>query len=438
MKTNLHRFASWGAVSVLALFLFDIAWVSTASATSQWARKNGMECNSCHTVFPRLNSIGEDYLRNGYQMASSHESEGQVSWLDKVDNLFGFRLNMTPVQVETNAFAEDSADVNDKSSRITLGSPIWLQMFVAGSIYKDISFFSELEHASGSFKFNWFYFNVTNIGGSQALNFQVGNISPLEFASYPNRLPQLPNLKGEVFLIKSSPDLAKPTTGSGGEESIDMSSARPGIQYFGYNNWVLAYAGVTPGTKATDVNQFLHYWGGLVFRLPENVLRGFEGSTATIHAYAGKDTKFTGFTASPDTAQVENAFTRISPQLNIRYRGRVDIQAAYVLAKDDNRSFVASGATEFKYNGIAIEAGYMPNPKWHLALHYDKYTSDNENTSGARVGKPILEFQRVVPAVTYVINQNIRTSVYYEKDLSDETGRPELIDKLYVNVRTMF
>jgi len=421
---------------IIAMVFASLIFVHDAGyGTSQWSRRTGFSCNACHTVFPRLNSFGEEFLRNGYQLAVAHEPTGEkpkpdmeydvggVS-LDKIDHLLGFRLNMTAIQLETNSYQKDSA--SEKTSRLTLGSPVWIQLFVAGPIYTDISFFSELEYAQSAFKFNWFYFNFTNLGATQALNFQVGNISPLEFASYPNRLPQLPNLKGEVFLIKASDGK--------GEESLDMSSARPGIQYYGRNDWGLIYAGGSPGTKATDINNSLNYWGGFVLQLPDDAIEGFGGSTATIHYYAGTDTKNTGIEAtSPQRDQIENKFIRISPQVNIRYKDMIDLQAAYVYGKDDNRGLVASPTGAFKYSGVAVECGYMPSEEWHVGLHYDKYSSQDKLPTG----KPVIEFQRVVPAVTYVINQNIRASVYYEKNLSD-IPTDQRVDKLYLNLRTMF
>jgi len=431
-------------LAVAVLFLATVVLSSSAQATSQWARKTGMSCNACHTVFPRLNTVGEQYLLKGYTLESPHknketgayEDEYAVSgvYLDKLENLFGFRLNMTPVQLETNSFQQDSGSA--KESRLTLGSPIWLQMFVAGNIYRDISFFSELEHSSGSFKFNWFYFNFTNIGGTPLANLQVGNISPLEFASYPNRLPQLPALKGEVFLLKSS--------GGSGENSVDMSSARAGLQYFANHDLGVVYLGASPGVSGTSKNQFLNYWGGVVVRMPDNLVKGFEGSTATIHYYAGTDTKNTGQEAAyPQKIQASNEFTRISPQVNIRYQDKVDIQAAYVIGEDKNYAFAASPASSFKYSGIAVEAGYMPSPEWHCGLHYDSYTSDDKYSAGTNAGKTLLNYQRIVPALTYVINENIRGTIYYEKNLSEDrkdaagTVIP-LVDKLSFNIRMMF
>ncbi|MBM2814592.1 MAG: hypothetical protein HW421_1354 [Ignavibacteria bacterium] len=426
LKNNL-----FGKIAIIGLIaFFFVASTNFTYATSQWSRKTGMACNYCHTVFPRLNLAGDQFLKNGYVLGKPDKKDysinaGGVS-LSDVSQLFGFRLNVTPFMYATNSFLQDSG--KDKSGLLTIGNPNWIQFFVAGSIYNNISFFTELEYASGGFKFNWFYFNFTNLLSTSYLNLQVGNISPLEFASYPNRLPQLPAIKGEVFLKKSS--------NGGGETSVDMSSARPGLQYFGYNDYGTLYLGASPVIikNSLALTQFQNFWGGLVLNVPESISKDLEGSTVTLHYYTGTDTKNTGVTV-PDKAQIENKFTRISPQLNIRYRNMFDLQAAYVMAEDENWDLAATKpADKFKYSGLAVEAGFMPNDEWHFALHYDKFNSDDKV---AATGKYIFEYQRVVPVITYIINQNIRMSLYYEKELSDKDAK-ELIDRISMNMRVMF
>lgn len=420
--------------SLLVLVLvINMVMPNKVGATSQWARKTGLSCNTCHTVFPRLTSFGEEYLKNGYQLMTTYKKDYKEAYpidaggvlLDEVSDIFGFRLNMTPIELDTKSFQKDAGE--EKTTKLTLGNAVWIQAFVAGSIYKDISFFSELEYSKGSFKFNWFYFNFTNLLNSPMLNFQVGNISPMEFASFPNRLPQLPALKGEVFLIKSS--------NGKGENSMDMSSARPGLQYFGKYDWATIYAGVSPGVSAASVNQYLNVWGGIVLKLPENIIQGFDGSSFTLHYYTGTDTKNTGTEATgAQIPQVENQFTRFSPQINIRYNDQFDIQAAYILGTDKNFNLVANPTSDFKYSGFALEAGYMPSEIWHLGLHYDNYSSDDKVVA---TGKPVLDYQRIVPSVTYIVNQNIRFTVYYEKNLTD-IDESLKVDKTYLNVRVMF
>lgn len=416
-------------------------WPVSAGATSQWARKTGYACSSCHSVFPRLNSLGEDYLRNGYQLQAAHKEgeeakeESAGPFVEKVNNLLGFRINLTPILAETNSLRITTTD--SLRTRWTFGKPEWLQMFVAGSIYKDVSFFSELEMAQSAFKFNWFYFNFTNVAKTRhAINFQVGNISPLEFASYPNRLPQLPAIKGEVMLLKAS-------AGSG-ETSVDMSSARPGLNYYGYNDWGLVYAGVSPGPTSTNgvqKNQFLQNWAGVVLKMPEDASGKLAGSTATLHYYNGIDTKGTG-----TVSQATNHFTRLSPQVNLRYDERLDIQAAYVMASESNRGLVAPIVTpisEFDYSGFAVEGGYMPRENWHLGLHLDSYESDDEVLKTGPAGgtpemRPVIEYSRIVPAVTYIVNENIRGTVYWEHPTTHLLNGEHRVDRIYLNMRTMF
>ncbi len=51
---------------IVAAVMFGMS--SSAMATSQWARKYGQSCVTCHTDFPRLNYYGERFMRNGYQL----------------------------------------------------------------------------------------------------------------------------------------------------------------------------------------------------------------------------------------------------------------------------------------------------------------------------------------------------------------------------------
>lgn len=339
--------------------------------------------------------------------------------LDEVNNLFGFRLSITPFSYETWAFKKDAA--SEKGSRITLGNVNWAQFFVAGPIYKDFSFFTELEMGSSAYKMAWFYFNWTNITGSKAVNLQFGRITPMEFTSYPNRLPQFPELKSEVMVKKSSNGL--------GEESVDVSSTRPGIQYHGtFADQLTVYAGTSPGVSATDVNQFLHFWAGAVYKLPESLVKGIGGSTATLHYYSGTDTKNTG-----GATQIENAFTRIVPQFNLRWNDKLDVQFAYVIASDNNWK-LTSKDTSFNYSGIGLVAGYFLNSNWLVGVHYDKVSSDDLNKDG----KDDLEYHRIVPNATYIINENIRTTAYFEMDLKEQPTGSKANNRFWVNIRIMY
>ena len=409
------------SVILIAFFLMP----TSANATSQWAKKFNLSCNTCHTVFPRLNSFGEEFLRNGYQLESTYKKnwEDQYSinaggvFLDDLQNLFGVRINFTPFQLETNSFQKDATSA--KSTKITISNPNWIQTFAAGSIYKDISFFTEMEYTSSAFHFSWFYFNFTNIGGSKALNFQVGNLSPMQFTSYPNRLRMFAAIKNESMGVTSS--------NGKGESSVNMSSARKGVQYYGRTDWLTVYAGVSPGYNAASIGQTLGFWGGATAKLPETTTRDFAGTSFTLHYYGGTDTKGTG-----SVKQIENKYSRISPQVTVRYKDVLDLQAAYVIGNEDNWYLATAPTGDFKFNGIGIAARYMINDSWSCGLQYDKYSSDNEVA-----GVKVLDYNRLTPALTYIANGNISVTAYYEANLRDIPSDTK-VNKFYINMRTMF
>ena len=41
-----------------------------------FARKYGLRCSACHTVWPELNSFGQQFRDNGYQLQNEREALG--------------------------------------------------------------------------------------------------------------------------------------------------------------------------------------------------------------------------------------------------------------------------------------------------------------------------------------------------------------------------
>jgi len=51
----------------LAAFCFGLAMTRSANAIPAFARKYGTSCQTCHTVYPKLNPFGEAFRHNGYR-----------------------------------------------------------------------------------------------------------------------------------------------------------------------------------------------------------------------------------------------------------------------------------------------------------------------------------------------------------------------------------
>jgi hypothetical protein len=419
-----------------------------AFATTQWSRKYELSCNVCHSIFPRLNAFGDQFLKNGYQDPTSDEPDGattgKISLNDdsqvdsKAGNFLGVRLNLTPFKLTTKDMrVELGTDRKDEyETRWTFGETNWFQVFYAGSINTNLSIFIEAEYAQSAFKFNWFYMGFHHLKGN-LVNFQLGNISPLEFASYPDRLPQLPAApKAKAFSIKTS---GGATGANVAEDPTDMRSARHGAQWYGWTGPFTLWAGISPGGNATAVNanNKWGYWVGGRYDLTDEI-PVMDGSNVTIWYMGGTDASNTSGAAAGDSIQHTNAFSRFSPQFNIRAKGW-DVQFAYATGSEDNYTLIHpdSTKTEYKFSSITLVAGYQLG-KWFPAIQIDQMSAEDY---------PAQESTILTPAITYLWKENVRYSLYADLDLREEvlpadasTDKPVYYPKnsIYANIRVMF
>ena len=155
-----------------------------------------------------------------------------------------------------------------------------------------------------------------------------------------------------------------------------------------------------------------------------------EGSSATIWFYNGTDATNTG--TGP---QITNAFTRISPQFNLRM-DNWDIQAAYVMASEDNWT-LTDPKGKLDYSGFTVVGSYLMG-KWYPTIMLDNITSDDN---------PGMEVMKFIPALSYLWKENVRFGLYGQFDLREEVEaadataeKPAYTPKndIQFNIRVMF
>lgn len=413
MKSNRNMLSKFFPQSFVFLFVANLFLLlpQDAEAVSQWARKYQVDCTMCHTSFPRLNYFGEKFLRNGFQMPDDEpdgdtEGKDKISndlFIDKVGNWFGARLSLTPMLYKTNDLTVDG----EKEGSFNIGNSNWLQLFVAGSIFKNVSIFIEQEFEVDGSKFSWFHLYFTNLADTY-VNFQVGKLSPVDFTPFPDRLRMWG--KSDVLNVKSS--------GGKGENSVTIRQSRPGIQYYGYKGSLVWFAGIDNGKNASDLDRQKNYWAGLRFELPGSVKSNFEGSSVGFHYYSGTDTK--NFT----TARIENDFRRYTFSANSRYMEKFDIQATYQIGEDDNYT-LADTPVATKFQGITISGGYWVYP-FYVVVQYDQITSDD---------LPGLEMKKLSPSIWFFTRENFKTGLAVRFDLSDAEAKKH---EYALQIRTMF
>jgi hypothetical protein len=393
---------------IAGLFLF---LPRDAEAVSQWARKYEVDCTTCHTAFPRLTHFGERFMRNGFQWPDD-EPDGDTNgknkisdnlFVDKVGNWFGARLSFTPLLYKTNDVTIDG----ETKDSFNLGNPNWLQFFVAGTIFKNVSIFIEQEFEVDGSKFSWFHLFFTNLADTY-VNFQVGKLSPVDFTPFPDRLRMWQ--KSEILDVKSS--------GGAGENSITIRQSRPGIQYYGYKGPVLWFAGIDNGKDASDLDRQKNYWGGLRLEMPNTAKSNFEGSTVGFHYYSGTDT------ADSATARVENDFRRYTFSANARYNDKFDLQATYQIGNDDNYTLEVV-PVEVDFQGFTVSAAYWTYPVYFI-LQYDQIDSDDI---------PGLEKKKLSPSIWLFMRQNFKAGIAARFDLSSAAVKKH---EVALQIRTMF
>lgn len=395
--------------------------MQSAGAVSQWTRKYKLPCQTCHTAFPRLNYYGERFQRNGYQLLgeqdgdSTKEKINNLTFIDKVENLLGFRISLTPVQLTTNALTINGS----RRLQYNFGTANWLQFFVAGSIFKNASIFIEVElpgenpstySPSGIIHPNWFTLGYHNIFKSSFLNIRVGRLSMLNWAAQSGRLRMIPNIGVAATSMRTS-------VATTGEDQIRWGEPVPAIEIYGYNQYFLYSVGVSNGAKFNDVNQYKNFFGMLRAELPTT---DFAGSAITASALYGHDT------AASATAQIKDAFYAIAGGVNLRWTTVLDFIFEYVWQKEKNYDLTAA-YTPNRQGGVTAQLGYLPAPKWFFALQYDNVSSQIWTLN---------EFHKLTQNITFMPRENFRINLTVREDLkAPATGKQ---NEFLLNVRSMF
>lgn len=405
---------------ILAGLFISILAVPESWAVSQWSRKYGVSCNTCHTAFPRLNYFADKFVQNGFQMPGTEDGDevakhiiGDGLNLNELTDIFGIRIAVSPLEVKGNSRTEGS----QKETLFDIGSPKWLQLFTAGTIFKNASIFIETEVGEDEIEFNWFELGYHNILGSSLLNVKAGKVSMMEFHALTGRLRGIPNIKHQLLSdVKSA--------NGKGDDSISVAQPVPAVEWYGWTGPFVAAAGVSNGGKLSDTNDDKNFFGTLKFFVAEE--GDFAGSAVSLWGLIGTDTKDQFNLLGAYAGEATDEFWRWSPAFNVRYLDHWDLQFAYLFGHDDDFNLDTVGEQDTDFQGIATILGYMPNTKWYLALQFDWVDSDDATS---------LQYTKLSPSVWYFPRDNMRIGLTGRFDLESESDKKH---EALVHVRSMF
>jgi hypothetical protein len=143
-----------------------------------FARKYGLPCSACHTVWPELNNFGQVFRDNGYQLKNDRDSPIDVSpayWPAAVRITPQWHMERTTHQV-VDAIPGDPTSPPTERTLTTQGFDLsGMDLLMLGTLYKDISFGvipSSDNH--GQFHLEAAYVRFSNLMKSSWANLKVG------------------------------------------------------------------------------------------------------------------------------------------------------------------------------------------------------------------------------------------------------------------------
>lgn len=369
------------AALILVLALLPLLVPEPASANPGFARKFGFSCVMCHAGFPKLNSFGESFAANGYQMPGGSIASGAVAtgdpklFLDKNVNL--------AARVDAYFRLRPEGDTHSD-----LETPAVLKIFLTGYLADNITFYSYFMANEGGevagIEDAFLYLN--NLAG-QDLDVQIGQFQVMDPVF--SREQRLTFQDIEIYLVRP------------GDSPFELTYQRGGLVSYGLGPLGAVFGIVNGNGIGTGDDS-----GNLDDSTPKDVFgrvsSGWGPVDVGLFGYKGIE---------PNTAgDRSNQVLRYGPDLRIR-RGMFDLRGEWLVGTDWNPGY-ASPAERVRHAGGFAELDVHFNPDWTGVLFYNYIGSGDA---------PYLERNLGTVNLTYYFLRNLKGFVEYTHDFHDDT-----------------
>mgnify|MGYP001598714045 FL=1 len=143
-----------------------------------FARKYGLRCSACHTVWPELNSFGQQFRDNGYQLKNERDSpiyqnNAYIPITLRATPQFHLERATKQLVDQTPGDGESGqVERNITSHGFDLSG---IDLWTAGTLWKNVSFVLLMSaDNTGAFGFEAMHVRFDNLGNSPWLNLKVG------------------------------------------------------------------------------------------------------------------------------------------------------------------------------------------------------------------------------------------------------------------------
>src|ERR1700681_624478 len=175
MKSLLCRTAPWakhflGAALVLVFLI--LSGSQNANALPAFARKYGLRCSACHEAWPMLNSFGQKFKDNGYQLMNDRDAP---IWQNPSYWPVTFRIIPQWHRDSSDKVAVDQAASGQRQITSTGFDISGIDFHTGGTLEKNLSFYVlPSSDSTGAFHFETVMGRLDNLFGSPWLNLKLG------------------------------------------------------------------------------------------------------------------------------------------------------------------------------------------------------------------------------------------------------------------------
>ena len=377
----------------IALFVgvmgLNFGMAPVASATPAFSRTTGAECLKCHSAsFPRLNWMGERFMRNGFALPGEGEldlgalpEEKQQVKEKKLKNLVIKDVgNILSVRGSFVAYDKKFQSVPEETTSV--GSPSKFYLFVSTQIFDNVPIWAEGEVSTdtGELEVHNYFIGRTNIASSTLFNVRMGGFTPTEWTSLSNQKRSLDSATTHQGSYRGRNGFTQVSTGLGG---------KTGVEYYGYTDMFLWAVGYGDGQNFDLANPVIddakNQW--VVGRFDF-----LKGSSVSLLYFNGGE-----FSAASGKDRIAYVLSG-----NYRLGSVLDLQAQYSM--DNSSDYRARDDT----TGYTVQADWTITDQWVGIVRYD--TTDNGLTVRST------ETQATV-AVAWLPYQNVKLTVSYAAEL---------------------
>lgn len=167
--------------SAVELLLLGLGLGQPVHALPAFARKYGLRCSACHESWPMLNSFGQKFKDNGYQLMNDRDAP---IWQNAA--YWPITMRMTPFwsRESTNKVAVDAAPTGEQRLTTTGFNLSGLDILTGGTLENNISFLLvPSSDETGAFHFESVNVRFDNLFHSPWLNVKLGKFELDSFIS---------------------------------------------------------------------------------------------------------------------------------------------------------------------------------------------------------------------------------------------------------------